>query len=177
MQLSEVNEVFQHKITGGGDYGWSGYGFDTWSIDYSSKYAHGYVVFDIGTGTVREVSVSPSVDELFDKSIKPYRYIDPAYRDAHDSEAKSRNIDPDEAWDDVKWIDLEVEEDFIDKASKMFNGETFDTRIVVPLDLDNDTMLKLAMEAHKRDITLNEMVELVLVEAIVASTLTRSSQS
>ena len=166
MQLSEVNEVFQHKITGGGDYGWSCYGFDTWSIDYSSKYAHGYVVFDVGTGTVREVSVTPSVDELFDKSIKPYRYIDPAYRDAYDSEAKSRNVAPDEAWDDVKWIDLEVEEDFIDKASKMFNGETFDTRIVVPLDLDNDTMLKLAMEAHKRDITLNKMVELVLKQLI-----------
>ena len=177
MQLSEVNKVFQHKITGGGDYGWSCYGFDTWSIDYSSKYAHGYVVFDVGTGTVREVSVSPNVDELLGKSIKPYRYIDPAYRDAHDSEAKSRNIDPDEAWDDVKWIDLEVEEDFLDKAAKMFDGVSFDTRIVVPLDLDNDTMLTLAMEAHKRDITLNEMVELVLVEAIVASTFARSSQS
>ena len=166
MQLSEVNNVFQHKITGGSDYGWSCYGFDTWSIDYSSKYAHGYVVFDIGTGKVREVSVSPNVDELLGQALKPYRYLDPDYRDAHNDEAKSRNVDPNQAWDDVKWIDLEVEEDFIDKASKMFNGETFDTRIVVPLDLDNDTMLKLAMEAHKRDITLNEMVEEVLRNVI-----------
>jgi predicted HicB family RNase H-like nuclease len=48
----------------------------------------------------------------------------------------------------------------------MFNGQTFDTRIVVPLDLDSDTMLKLAMEAHNRDITLNQMVEEVLRNVI-----------
>jgi len=48
----------------------------------------------------------------------------------------------------------------------MFNGEKFDTRIQVPIDLDNDTMLKLAMEAHKRDITLNKMVEEVLRNVI-----------
>jgi predicted HicB family RNase H-like nuclease len=32
--------------------------------------------------------------------------------------------------------------------------------------LDDATILKLSMEAHKRDITLNKMVEIVLQEAI-----------
>jgi hypothetical protein len=36
----------------------------------------------------------------------------------------------------------------------------------VPIDLDNDTMLKLSMEAHKRDITLNQMIEEILRELI-----------
>ena len=166
MQLSEVNNTFQHKITGGSDYGWQCYGLDTWSIDYSSDYAHGYVVFNVGTGMVYEVSISPNVDELLGRSVKPYRYIDPAHRNAYNQEAESRNIDPNEAWDDVKWVDLETEEDFIDKASKMFNGVSFDTRVQVPIDLDSDTMLQLAMEAHKRDITLNEMVTVILQEVI-----------
>jgi hypothetical protein len=48
----------------------------------------------------------------------------------------------------------------------MFNGDEWDSRIQVPLDLDNDLLLQLAMEAHKRDITLNKMVEIVLQEAI-----------
>ena len=48
----------------------------------------------------------------------------------------------------------------------MFDGDSFDTRIQVPIDLDNDTMLKLCMEAHKRDITLNEMVEILLRNVI-----------
>jgi hypothetical protein len=82
------------------------------------------------------------------------------------SEAKQRNVDANQAWDDVKWVDLEVEEDFLEKAVAMFNGEEWDSRIQVPLDLEDDLLLQLAMEAHKRDITLNKMVEIVLQEAI-----------
>ena len=168
MQLSEINNTFQHQITGGSDYGWDCYGSNTWSIDYTSNYAHGYVIFDTVTQKVYEVNVSPAfrVRDTDEPEPKPYRYIDPDYRVSHDTEAKDRNVDPNQAWDDVMWVDLETEEDFIDKASKMFVGQVFDTRIVVPLDLDNDTMLKLTMEAHKRDITLNQMVEEVLRNVI-----------
>jgi hypothetical protein len=49
----------------------------------------------------------------------------------------------------------------------MFNGEGFDTRIQVPVELDDDTLLKLTMEAHKRDITLNKLIEEILRELIV----------
>jgi hypothetical protein len=161
MQLSEINNTFQHRITGGSDYLWDCYGSNTWSIDYTSKYANGYVIFDTETQKVYEVSVSPDAT-AWAVEPKPYRYIDPAYRISYETEAKDRNVDPNVAWDDTKWVDLETEEDFIDKASKMFVGEKFDTRIQVPLDLDNDTILKLSMEAHKRDITLNQMVEELL---------------
>ena len=164
MQLSEVNEAFQHKITSGSEYGWDCYGSNTWSIDYTSKYAHGYVIFDTVTQRVYEVNVSPAFGAwgTVEHEPKPYRYIDPDYRLSHYTEAEDRHVDTDQAWDDVKWVDLETEEDFIEKASKMFNGESFDTRISIPLDLDNDTILQLSMEAHKRDITLNQMVEELL---------------
>ena len=163
MFLSEVNEAFQHKITSGGEYGWNCYGTNTWSIEYSSKYAYGYVIFDTVDQKVYEVNVSPVADAWSaGKEPKPYRYIDHDYRTSHNTEAEDRHVDPNVAWDDVMWVDLETEEDFIDKASKMFVGQNFDTRIVVPLDLDNETILKLSMEAHKRDITLNQMVEELL---------------
>jgi hypothetical protein len=173
MQLSEINNTFQHQITGGSDYGWDCYGSNTWSIDYTSKYAHGYVIFDTVTQKVYEVNVSPAfrVKDTDEPEPKPYRYIDPDFRVSYETEAKDRLVDADQAWDDVKWVDLETEEDFIDKASKMFVGQIFDTRVVVPVDLDSDTMLKLAMEAHNRDITLNQMVEELLRELIVNKTL------
>jgi len=41
-----------------------------------------------------------------------------------------------------------------------------DNRVDVELDLDNFTILQLALEAHKRDITLNKMVEIILQEVI-----------
>jgi hypothetical protein len=172
MFLSEVNNTFQHRITGGSDYGWDCYGSNTWSIDYSSKYAHGYVIFDTVTQRVYEVNVSPAAGAWGTDEPKPYRYIDPDYRVSHDTEAKDRNVDSNQAWDDVMWVDLETEEDFIEKASKMFNGESFDTRISIPLELDDDTLFKLTMEAHKRDITLNKMIEELLRELIVNKTVT-----
>ena len=165
MQLSEINNTFNHKITGGSEYGWDCYGSSTWSIDYTSKYACGYVVFDTETQTVYEVSVSP-VATSWAIEPKPYRYIDPDYRLSHETEAKDRNVDPNVAWDDVMWVDLETEEDFAEKANGMFNGQPFDTRIQVPVELDNDTLLKLTMEAHKRDITLNKMIEEILRELV-----------
>ncbi len=73
--------------------------------------------------------------------------------------------------DDVKWVDLEVEEDFFEKAEAMFNGEEFDNRVQVPLDLDDDLMMQLFMEAHKRDITLNQLVEEILKKVIAESEL------
>ena len=165
MQLSEINNTFQHRITGGSDYGWDCYGSNTWSIDYTSKYAHGYVIFDTVTQKVYEVNVSPA-SAAWAVEPKPYRYIDPDYRVSHDTEAKDRNVDSNQAWDDTNWVDLETEEDFIEKATKMFVGQIFDTRVLVPVDLDSDTMLKLAMEAHNRDITLNQMVEELLKQMI-----------
>ena len=172
MQLSEVNEAFQHKITGGSEYGWDCYGSNTWSIDYTSKYAHGYVIFDTVTQRVYEVNVSPAFGAwgTVEHEPKPYRYIDPDYRVSHSTEAKDRNVVFNQAWDDVMWVDLETEEDFIEKASKMFNGESFDTRISIPLELDDDTLFKLTMEAHKRDITLNKLIEEILRELIVNKT-------
>ena len=41
-----------------------------------------------------------------------------------------------------------------------------DGKVDVEIDLDDETILKLALEAHKRDITLNNMIEIILQEAI-----------
>jgi hypothetical protein len=165
MQLSEINNTFQHRITDGSEYLWHCYGNNVRSIDYTSKYACGYVVFDTETQTVYEVSVSP-VTGAWSIEPKPYRYINPEYQDAYKQEATSRGIDADHAWDDVKWIDLEMEEDFLEKATAIFNGEEFDTRVKIELDLDDRSILQLAVEAHKRDITLNNMIEIILQEVV-----------
>ena len=41
-----------------------------------------------------------------------------------------------------------------------------DKRENVEIDLSNIEILQLALEAHRRDITLNKMVEIILEEAI-----------
>jgi len=41
-----------------------------------------------------------------------------------------------------------------------------DNRVEVELNLDEHEIYQLAMEAHKRDITLNKMVEIILQEVV-----------
>ena len=39
-------------------------------------------------------------------------------------------------------------------------------KVDIEFDLDDLSILQLALEAHKRDITINKMVEIILQEAI-----------
>jgi hypothetical protein len=66
----------------------------------------------------------------------------------------------------LEYIDLEVDDDFIQKCLSIIAKEPYDTRVTVPLDLDQDTMYNLMKMAHEKDITLNQMVELLLRDMI-----------
>lgn len=43
---------------------------------------------------------------------------------------------------------------------------TNDNRVEIELDLNEHEIYQLAMEAHKRDITLNKMIEIILQEVV-----------
>lgn len=167
MYLKKVNEITNHRITEGSEYCWNCYPNARY-LSYESEFAHVSVLYSTETQEIYEADVSVKVDNWFDedKNMRPYRWLNPEYKDAMISEAKTRKVKWRKAWDDVKWIDLEVEEDFLEKAKAIFNGESHDKRIQVPIELEDDVMLELCMEAHKRDITLNQMVEKVLREVI-----------
>jgi len=160
MHLSEVNEALDHKICGGSEYGWS-----CWPnarfLDYESEYAHASVVFNTETQEVYTAEVNDKEDIL-----KPYRWINPLYKDLYLDEAKERGVNPNQAWDDKEWCDLEVQDDWLTKASSILRGELFDERIKVPLNLSKDEMFQLMQMAHDRDITLNKLVEELLWEVI-----------
>lgn len=165
MYISDLNETFDHKISGGDNYLWS-----CWPnarfIEYKSDYAYVSGVFNTETQEVYQVEIDVDTS-MWTPNIRPYRWLNPEYKQAYLDEAKSRNIDPNQAWDNIKWYDLETMEDFLNKASAIFNGDdNFDRRVQVPLDLGNDEILKLAMMAHEQDITLNQLVEQVLQAAI-----------
>lgn len=161
MHLSQINEAFEHRIVGGSEYQWNCYGPNARYLDYHSEYAHGSVIFDTETQMVYEAIIDAKEDGD-DNLPGPYRWLNPDTKQKYLDECKERNIEPNSAWDDVNWIDLEVEEDFLTKANAIFNNRPFDRRVTVPLDLDDWTILQLALEAHKRDVTLNKMVEIIL---------------
>lgn len=164
MKLSQINEALDHKITSGSEYQWNCYP-DSRYLDYESDFAYVSVLYSTVDQTVYQAEVSVK-REAWDEDKKPYRWLNLDYKDALYKESKKRKVDTDIAWDDVKWIDLEMAEDFLEKATAIFNGEEYDTRVKVEFDLDDSSILKLATEAHKRDITLNKMIEIILQEVI-----------
>lgn len=161
MHLSKVNEALSHRITGGSDYHWECYGPDVRFLDFESDHAHANVLFDTHTQEVYEATVTSK-----DESIRPYRWLNPKTKQDYIDECNEKGIDFKNAWDAFDWCDLETEEDFLEKAEAIFNGESFDNRVQVPIELDDSELLQLMKLAHERDITFNQLVEEALWAAI-----------
>jgi len=156
-------EICNYRITEGSDYQWECYGPNAYTLDSWNGDQDGHsfsIYFDTKTQEVYEVQIHDYRNQ------RAYRMINPEFVKKHKKEAKRREVEYKEAWDDVNYIDLEVDDDWIQKALAVEAGEIYDTRVSVPLVLDRDQMYDLMTMAHERDMTLNELVEFILREEI-----------
>ena len=149
--LKEWMEVSNYRITEGSDYNAYGgaYALTSWNGDQDGYSLE--IIFDQKTQTVYEVQACDY------RHNRAYRLINPAER----QESKIE-----EAWDDTSWIDLEADDDWIQKAQAIVAGRDYDTRITVPIDLGDRELLALMKLAHERDVTLNHLIDQVLREAM-----------
>ena len=156
-------EICNYRITEGSDYQWECYGPNAYTLDSWNGDQDGHsfsIYFDTRTQEVYEVQIHDYRNQ------RAYRMINPEFVKKHKKEAKRREVEYKEAWDNVDYVDLEVDDDWIQKALAVEAGEVYDTRVSVPLVLDRDQMFDLMTMAHERDMTLNELVEFVLKEEI-----------
>jgi hypothetical protein len=161
--LKDFMETVDYKITEGSEYMWQCYGDHAYRLDSWNQDQDGHsvsIVFDTRTHVIYEASVYDY------KRNRAYRLINSDFKFGYDDEARSRDIDADQAWDDVKYIDLDVDQDFLEKAQAIVLDEDYDTRIQVPVDFTDEELLTYMTLAHERDITFNELVETALREAI-----------
>ena len=156
-------EIIDYKITEGSGYGWQCYGTDAYRLDSWNGSHDGHsvsIVFDTKTQEVYEVSAYDYRNE------RAYRLINPDYKSAHEDEASGRGVDINQAWDDVNYVDLDVDDDFIQKALAIVAEEDYDTRVSVPVDFTDQELLTYMKMAHDRDMTFNQFVEEALRAAI-----------
>ena len=150
LTLKEFMELVDFKITEGSDYHVNVPGLyllSSWNGEQN-----GYS-FDIAFDPADNQRVY-LVEANDMKNNRAYRLKDPA-------------LDIDNvAWDGVEYTDLEVDDDFIQKCLAIKSGEEYDTRVSVPLELEDDLLFELMKKAHEEDITLNQMVEEILREVI-----------
>jgi hypothetical protein len=97
---------------------------------------------------------------------RAYRMINEDYRKKAKKEARKRDVSRDQAWDDVDYVDIEVDDDFFQKCLAIKAGEDYDTRVSVPMDFSDEELLQYMKLAHEQDITFNQLVEQALREAI-----------
>jgi len=158
--VNQYMEVIDYRMTGGSEYLWCCYGENARYIDCDNDDYSVSIIFDTVTQCVYEASV---YDYRRDRA---YRLFNPQFKDCMIAESLDRDCPIIFAWDAVKFTDLETADDFITKASAIVSGIDYDTRVCVPVDLDDHELLKLMTIAHERDITLNQLVEEILVDVV-----------
>lgn len=161
MQLKSWLETTGYRITEGNDYYW-----DCYENCYSISYWDDPSTFSTTVTYNRKTQEIYEIETYDYSKNNFYRWFNESYREAYFKAAEQRNIDPTEAFDDEKFIDLEVEEDILDKTRAIVNGREYDDRVLIPLTLDDDTLLELFKQAHARDITFNQFILNILQEQI-----------
>lgn len=163
MNLKDYMEAVDYCITEGSEFCWSCFGPNAYRLDSWNGEQDGYtisIVFDTVDQTVYQVEAWDYLNN------RAYRWNNPEFVEAHDAEAKSRDIDPKNAWDEVNFVDLEVEADFWEKARAIVAGEEYDTRVQIEVTFEDDVLFELMKIAHSKDMTFNQLVETVLTEEI-----------
>jgi hypothetical protein len=161
--MKEWMELVGYRITEGSPYGWQCYGPNAYTLDSWNGEFDGHsfsIIFDTNDQTVYEVQAHDYTNQ------RAYRMVNEDFRKKMKKEAKHRNVNKDEAWDDVEYVDLEVDDDFIQKCLAIKAGEDYDTRVKVPVDFSDEELLQYMKLAHERDITFNEFVEEALRHAL-----------
>lgn len=163
--LKEWMELVDYKITEGDTYGWTCYGnnahqLSSWNGIHGRGGWSANIVFDTKNQTVFEAEICDYTNE------RAYRIINSEFRKAYDKESSSRGELGNQAWDDVDYTDLEVDDDFFQKALSIIAGEVYDTRVSVPVDFTDEELLKYMTLAHERDMTFNQFIEEALRAAI-----------
>ncbi len=165
--LKQFMEAVDYRITEGSPYGWQCFGPNAYTLDSWNGEQDGHtvsIIFDTRDQTVYQAMAYDYSRE------RAYRMTNPDFKAEFDAECEDRDV-LDQAWelDDgtpVKYVDLDVVEDFLEKASAIVNYEDYDTRVQVPVEFSDEELLTYMKMAHERDITFNHFVELALRAAI-----------
>lgn len=161
--IKDFMECVDYRITEGSDFLWQCFGPNAHSLDCWNGEHDGYsigIVFDTKNTTVYKFEAHDYAKG------NSYRWVHPDWREIHNKEAKNKDVDITEAYDDVKFVDIELSEDILEKATHIVMGIDYDERVQIPLDLPESLMNKLFRIAHDQDITLNELVENILREEL-----------
>ena len=165
--IKDFMEVVDYRITEGSDYQWQCFGYNAYCLDSWNGNHEGHTVSIIFDTKTQEVYQVMAYDYARSRA---YRMTNPDYKENFDAEVKDRDI-LDHAWEDdqgnpINYVDLDVKEDFLEKARAIVNGDDYDTRVQVPVEFTDEELFRYMKFAHEKDITFNQLVEEAIKAAI-----------
>lgn len=163
INLEDYMKAINYRISEGTEYLWKCFGDNPFTLSYWDN-DHDGVSADITFDTQTQEVYYATVHDYAKR--RSYRLINPDYVEAYRQECKDKNVVENNAYDEVNYVTLETDEDFIEKLTAIVNKQPYNTKVQVPLELDKEELYTLMTLAHERDITLNQLVENMLWEAI-----------
>jgi len=160
--IKDFMEAVEYRVSEGSEFMWSCWGKDAFTLDSWNGDIDGHTV-SITFDTKTQIVYCASVYDY--RQNRAYRLLHPDFEQAYRDEATSRSVNLNEATDEIQFVDLEVEEDFLEKSRAIVRGEDCSTNITIQLNLDKDLIFELAMIAHEKDITLNRLINSALKNA------------
>lgn len=163
MKINQYINAINYRIGEGSAYTWNCFGNNARYMDYDNEDTQDcYItcVFDHKTQNVYSV-------EFHDNSTRiAYRWIDPLYKELYAREQEEHGYTDETEYESIKIVNIETEDDILDKIECFLLASRYDTRIKVPLDMDDALLFDLMKMAHERDITLNQLIGNVIEQSI-----------
>jgi len=156
MSLHDFFTLFDYKVTEGSDFCWNCFGPNSRFIELKYNDIGGCVVF---SKLNQEIFQAEVYDEA--KNIA-YRWMPPQAKIDYFAECEKRNVPKMEAWDGCEFVNVDSVSEFSGIVKSLIEGKDPEDDLEVELDLPHNVIVFLALEAHKRNITLNEMINIVL---------------
>jgi hypothetical protein len=163
--MKEWMELVDYKITEGDTFGWTCYGPNAYQLSsWNGLHNKGgwsfNIVFSTKTHKVYEVTVCDYTKN------RAYRMIAENKQAKHREESETRGVSLNEAWDNVDYVDLEVDDDFIQKCLAIKAGEDYSTDVSIPIDLPDEVLMFAFKQAHEKNMTFNDFVNQLLRDFI-----------
>jgi hypothetical protein len=126
MKLLDMMNAAGGRCSGGDEFMWSCFGENANYMEFRDVDGNGcsHCVFDTKTYRVYQVHVEvPLISNEAESPVQAFQWIDPEFSQGHIDESNSRGVDPDVAWDDVRYINIDDEATILQYVKDV--GETY----------------------------------------------------
>lgn len=126
MKLLDVIMAAGGRVSGGDPYMWQCFGNDAQFMEFRDTDGNGcsHCVFDTKTYEVYEIHCEvPLTTNEAESPEQVFHWINPLFQKAYLNECEMRNINPDIAWDDVRYTPVTDEETILQYVKDI--GETY----------------------------------------------------